>query len=361
MIFNDVHVNGAITSPDDYRTLIIAGEVATAAAVNPTPDLPISLYTDFYQKFDYILMQGKRPSCVSHSVVYLMTLWWYLKTGQIVYFSPRFLHILSAFPGARPEDGRSPSTVLGIAKNVGCCTVDLLPNNVALDSVTYNDPNLITQAMRDEAAKYKIPGYIPVAVTQEAIRKAIQTYGAVTILFEIGDSLWMPSWAQKDIDPLRPPAIVLGRHEMTGIGWNADMDRVINEWSKLWANNGEIDYLFNEMQQHMFEAWAIAEVPSSALATVQGLPAPHEFVHVFNTNLSRGNTGDEVRALQIALSIAGFNTYPEINGIYGPLTSQAVLAFQISKKVAPLITLQSLNGASVGPATRAALNVLYST
>ena len=213
--------------------------------------------------------------------------------------------------------------------------------------------------MRAEAELYKIPGYIQIQINQTAIRKAIQTYGAVSILFEIGDSLWLPSWAQKDIDPLRSPSIIIGRHQMTGIGWNNDTERLINEWSKDWANNGEIDYLFNEMQSHMIEAWAISEVPSDALATVQGLPAPHEFVHNFEFNLQYGMQGDEVRALQIALSVAGYSTYPEITGNYFNKTAASVLAFQIANNVAPLAELKGLDGGKVGPKTRLALNSLY--
>lgn len=361
MIQNGVHINGAIPSQQDYRSDVIAGAVAEMVAVNPTPDLPLSLYTKFYRDNNLVQMQAQTPSCVSHSVVYLMILWQYLLTGKIVQFNPQFLHILSAFAGAGPDDGRAPLTVLQIAKNIGCCTSATLPINTNVPNAQYCSPSVITQAMRDEAALYKIPGFVPITITQEEIRKAIQKYGAVSILFRIGNTLWLPSWAQKDIDPLRAPAIIIGAHQMTGIGWNATMERLINEWSADWADKGEIDYLFNEMGSFMVEAWAITEVPSAALATVQGLPAPHEFVHNFQQNLSRGMTSDEVRALQIALSIAKFNTYPEINGIYGPLTAMAVLAFQIANNVAPLATLQSLKGNSCGPATRTALNVLYNT
>lgn len=357
-----VHIGGALKSKPDYRSAIIAA----AMPVNPTPSLPASLYTNFYRKNNLVMMQNQTPSCVSHSWVYLMKLYWFLKTGKIVDFNPQFLHILSAFEGAGPDDGRDPATVAQVSQQIGCCTSATLPINTNVSNVQYCDPNVITQAMRDEAAQYKIPGYVQIEITQMAIRQGIQTYGAVSMCWSIGTEFYTApdgteSWAQADIDPLRPPVTIIGGHEVTGDGWNDIPDHIINEWSPAWAQQGESDYLFSEWQSFIQEAWAIAEVPGPALATVQGLPAPDEFIHNFNQQINQGDTSDEVRALQIALSIDGFNTYPEITGFYGPLTAASVLAFQISKNVAPLLELQSLNGSTVGPATQTALNVLYNT
>lgn len=361
MIINGVHTNGAIESRPDYRSKIVAKAVA-----NMAPEiLPDAQYTEFFRKNGVVLMQGKQPACTSHSIVYLMMLWWYLKTGRIMYFSPRFLHIVSAFPGATPEDGRDPATVLASAKNVGCCTIQSLPNDVTLLNEEYCDPSVITPVMTAEAGLYRIPGYVPIEINQTAIRQAIQTYGAVTILFNIGAEMYTDkygniTWAQSAIDPLRPPAVIISGHEMTGIGWNNDLEHLINEWSEEWAQQGESDYLMNEWIPFIREVWAIAEVPSSVLSTVQGLPAPHEFVHTFTQHLTRGTTGDEVRALQIALSIDGENTYPEINGIFGPLTFQAVCLFQ-QKYASDILTPQGLTHptGTVGPGTIKKLNSLF--
>jgi hypothetical protein len=355
---------GAIKSKKDYRSDVVASAMASAVPLNPTPDLPQSLGIDFFQK-NGILMQTFTPSCVSHSVTEIMKLWYFLKTGKIIDFCPRYLHIKSVFPGATPDDGRDPQTVLRVAKSIGCCTTATLPNNTNLPNSQYCDPSVITPVMDAEAAIYKIPGFIPVALSQEGFRHAIKTYGAITIQFEIGQEFWtrpdgVTSWLQKDIDPVRPPAVIISGHELTGIGWNGDLEHLLNHWSKEWAQNGESDWLWNEWEQFIVEAWAIADVPSSVLSTIQGLPAPHEFVHTFSQTLKRGMQGPEVRALQIALSINGEATYPEINGIFGPLTQQAVMLFQ-QKYASDILTPQGLTLPTglVGTGTIKKLNSLF--
>ena len=69
--------------------------------------------------------------------------------------------------------------------------------------------------------------------------------------------------------------------------------------------------------------------------------------YVFTSYLKVGSTGDEVRELQTKLASLGFYKWA-VTGIYGPLTEQAVKAFQAA---------HGLNTpGSVGPETRAALN-----
>lgn len=355
---------GGIPSKKDYRNDIVASHFASVVPVNPTPDLPKSLGNDFFQKSG-ILMQAKTPSCVSHGVVELMKLYWFLKTGKIINFNPQYLHIKSPFLGATPDDGRDEATVLAIAKSDGCCTSATLPINTNVSNAQYCDPLIITPAMDAEAAQYKIPGYTLIALTREAIRNAIKTYGAVGLVFQIGQEYWTSingviSWAQADIDPVRPPGVVVSGHAVTGSGWNEDLEHLVNHWSFAWAQNGESDWIFNEWESYLVEAWAIAEVPGPILATVQGLPAPHEFRHNFTKQLTRGAQGSEVRALQIALSIDGETTYPEINGIFGPLTQQAVILFQ-QKYSSDILYPQGLTQPTgvVGQASLRKLNQLF--
>lgn len=356
---------GANPSKKDYRSDIVASNLASTIPVTPTPDLQESLGTEFYQQYG-ILMQALTPSCVSHSVVEMAQLYFYLTKGRIVYFNPQFLHIKSALPGSSPDDGRDPATVLKVFKTIGCATIATMPINTDVSNAQYCNPDQITPAMIEDAENYKIPGYVPITISQEAIRHAIKTYGAVSMLFSIGKEFYTApngviSWLQKDIDPVRPPSIIISGHQLTGIGWNGDLEHLLNHWSKAWAQNGESDWLWNEWKPFIKEVWAIVPIPSTVLATIQGLPAPHEYQHTFSTSLSKGMQGPEVRALQIALSIDGENTYPEINGIFGPLTFQAVCLFQI-KYAADILTPQGLSSATgtVGPATINKLNQLFS-
>lgn len=355
---------GAVPSKPDYRADLVA---AAVAAQSVAPTLPISLQTNF-QKFG-ILNQAQEPACVSHAMANLMKLWYFLKTGQIVDFSPRFLHNISGLPQYNggstfgPEDGRDPMTVAKMAFTYGCATEATCPNDTTLPTNVYFSSTVLTPAMMTEAAQYKIPGYVPVQPTQLAIRQAIQKYGAVSLLMQISNSFWTDvngntTYAQAAIDPVRAPqsaSQVIGGHELTGSGWNASIDHLVNSWSNDWAQQGESDYIFNEWQNYIIEGVAITEVDTATLDLIQGLPPAGEFKHNFVQTLTKGQTSPEVRALQIALTIAGCNTYPEITGYFGPITAASVLAFQNKYN----IPNSGTNGTVVGPLTRTKLNSLY--
>lgn len=204
-----------------------------------------------------------------------------------------------------------------------------------------------------------------IPVTQQDFRAAINKYGAISMLFRIGPEWWTAkngkaSWAQADIDPLRPPHNdVVGGHQLVGMGFRTNIERLLNHWSADWADGGESDYLFNEQKPYIVEALAIAEVPNDTLKLVQSLPAPNDFKHNFAVDLKYGQNNFETRALQIALAIDGWANFEEITGYYGTVTANAVLAFQLKYNVAPTSELNQLKGRSVGPATRKQLNLLF--
>ena len=64
-------------------------------------------------------------------------------------------------------------------------------------------------------------------------------------------------------------------------------------------------------------------------------------------NLSIGDVGSEVRALQEALAAQGFDIVPD--GVFGPITRGIVIDFQSSHALVP--------DGIVGPATKAALGL----
>lgn len=360
---------GAIPSKPDYRAQLVAAAVAASTSLT-APILPEALQTDF-QKLG-ILNQNQTPACVSHAMANLIKLWYFLKTGTIVNFSPRFLHVMSGLPqynggwAAGPEDGRDPITVAKIAMQYGCATETTCPNDTMLANDVYFSSSVLTPAAMAEATNYKIPGYVQIPVEQIAFRQAIQKYGAISMLMRISTAWWTApngtlSYAQADIDPVRAPAntaAVIGGHELIGAGWtNESIEHLVNSWGAVWAEQGEADYLWNEWQPYIVEALAIAELDTTTLNLIQGLPRPDEFKHNFITTLTQGQTSDEVRALQIALSIDGEFTYPEITGYYGPITAKAVMVFQAKHNVPD----ENTNGNVVGPLTRAQLNSLFNS
>lgn len=361
---HDIPNPGAIPSPKDYRSDIV--QEAVLAAISPV-ELPAALQTDF-QKLG-ILYQRLIPACVSHAVAEAMKLWWYLKTGQIVNFSPRFLDVMYQrimnIDPATDTGGRMPQVVLKIAQTYGCATEATIVNDTTLSIASYRDQASLTAQALAEAAQYKIPGYVPVSVDPFAIKQNIALYGALITLMQIGSEWWTAqngsiSWAQADIDPVRPPQTVISGHEVLVSGWNAaDLMHLVNSWSTAWAQNGESDFIFGEWQKNIVEMWAIADVPAATLKEVQSLPSPAEFKHSFSTDIVYGQSGPEVRALQIALAIAGFFKYPSITGNYGNVTAAALLQYQIANNVAPLSELNFLKGRRCGPATRASLNAKF--
>jgi hypothetical protein len=350
---------GAIKSKKDYRDQIFM--YAMGAPSGPVPNI----LTDF-SKFG-VWDQAQTPSCVSHSVAKMLQLYWYLKSGKVVDFNPQFLHILSAFSGAGPDDGRDPRTVLQTAAKFGCCTTATLPRNTSVTNTQYFDTNLITQAMRDEAMQYAGISFVPISVDQGSYRSAIKTYGAVSALFEVGNTFWTTptgavTWDPKLIDPIRATSNLSGAHEITIIGDNnSDVLRAINSWGTAWDLSGYFNFIFNEWQPYIHELWAITDPNPAALATVQSLPTQDEFKHNFQTTIKYGMNNPEVRALQVALAIDGDFTYPEITGYYGTVTATAVTAFQIKYSVASPAEIASLQGthSQCGPATRKALNNLF--
>lgn len=79
--------------------------------------------------------------------------------------------------------------------------------------------------------------------------------------------------------------------------------------------------------------------------------------HVFSVDLHLGDKGPDVTALQTMLAYDGeFNLAP--TSLYGSITAQAVLRFQLKYGLASVASLTELGGDVVGPATRAKLNTL---
>jgi len=338
---------GALESPKDWRL-----GVATAMATIATPlILPKIVDTELGP----VQNQVNEPACVSFSMVELLKLYWFNKTGKWIDFSPRFLDILvKRYDGQdRATAGTYPSMVIKLMAKYGCATTATLPNDTSLSVLKYRDDSLLTDNVIDEAAKYKIPGYIQIPVDFSVMRRAVYYYGAISILFKIGDTLWNPSWLPKDTDPLRTPSTIISGHQMTGKGWkNETLNKLRNEWGELWANKGETHFDGKKWLPFIVEAWAIAELPEDLLNYLKTLPSAQEFHYVWNTNMKMGDNSEDVKFVQIALMILGHlePVPPHELGIYGPKTAKAVLAYQKDNKITP--TAKN----NIGPKTRACLN-----
>lgn len=346
---------GALKSPVDYRDKIAA---AAAIAAQPTITLPTTFHTDLGS----VLMQSIEPACVAHNMVYIFRYWWFLKYGVWVDFSPRFLDTLVKRYDGQPIDGGTfPRLVLNVLCQFGCATTATLPNDTSLPIATYRDDALLTAAVMSEASKYKAPGYYGVPLDMQSTREAIFLYGAISALFQIGPRFYtsaagQASWLDADIDPLDPPASeadVISGHQLAPNGWGDSIFNTLrNEWSSLWANNGEARYSPQGWAQFILEQWAIAEIPKDVVDFLKVLPSPANFHYTFQKNMHRGDESTDVEFLQIAYMILGLlePIQPSEFGYFGPKTAEANLKYQNSKNI------QSPSANDAGPQTRGFLN-----
>jgi hypothetical protein len=344
--------NGALLSLPDYRDGYVASAVIPAFS-------DIALPASYETVLAPPMMQAKEPACVSHSVVENLKLYWFRKTRKWIDFSPRFLDILvKRFDGQdRVTGGTYPRLVFKLAVQYGCATTATLPNDTSLPVLEYRDDSKLTKEVFAEAARYKIPGYVSIPLDFQTTRQAIYLYGVTSMLFSVGDTLYTSpdgniSWADKDIDPLRPPKTVTSGHQMSPKGWTDDTyNKLRNEWSAAWADNGDIRYDPKAWSPFVFEQWAVAEIPPNVQNLLKSLPAPKDFHYQWNTNLAIGDHNDDVGFAQIAFMILGFLAPVPANelGIFGPKTATANGKFQQAHRITP-----SPN--NIGPQTRAVLN-----
>ncbi len=291
--------------PRDYAYVATGGVPET---------LPISYKTD--TSMFPVLMQNKTPACVSHMWARLLQVYFYKKTGKVINFSPRFLHAMSA-NGASPEVGRDPRVVGDVLTDFGCCTEATLPNDTTLDNATYQNV-VITQAMLDEANQYKIPAYRFPTTDQYSIRHAIYHKGAVGLMFVIGDEWWTPTWLTKDINPLRPPKVVVSGHEVTGEHWGT-LDGFENSWSTAWNESGYGEYDISNYQPVQIICIDDPEVDFN--------PTNFKFLK----DLSYGDQNEDVRQLQKRLNLPlQYQT-----SFFGAITRGAVIKYQLANGIFP--------------------------
>jgi hypothetical protein len=348
---HEIPATGAIISPPDYRDGYAAS--AVAEQIKKQIILPALYRTPLSAP----MMQALEPACVSHSIADLLKLYWFRKTGKMVDFSPRFLDILAKrYDGQnRVTGGTNPRLVLKLAVQYGCATTATLPNDTSLPILEYRDDSKLAPDVFAEAAHYKIPGYISVPLDFVSSRQAIYLYGGISALFQIGSELWTPSWAGKDIDPLRVPKTIVSGHQMTPFGWEDDTyNDLQNEWSSAWANYGRAKYDPRAWSPYIIEQWAVAEIPPNVQDFLKVLPSPSAFHCKWEKDLALGDNDDGVKFAQIAYMILGFLSPVPADelGIFGPKTAAANAKYQQAHRILP-----SPN--HIGPQTRAALNAEF--
>jgi len=119
------------------------------------------------------------------------------------------------------------------------------------------------------------------------------------------------------------------------------------KWSDIVLTPGSSQ--FSDGALIKLQPGSVAVYPDGSLVALATQSAD-KYSYVFTQYLAIGSRGREVSELQKILKDLGYFTYPSITDYFGPLTKEAVMAFQRAKAISPV--------GVVGPQTRAALNAL---
>ena len=121
-----------------------------------------------------------------------------------------------------------------------------------------------------------------------------------------------------------------------------------DSWGTFGKYNGQRLITAEFFADAVFHAYALTELSYTEQNTTF-LP--------FKETMRYGQRSSEVQRLQAFLQARG--TFPanvQTTGTYGNVTAQAVLAYQLQKKVDTVAALNTLKGRIVGPRTLAAIN-----
>lgn len=306
-------------------------------------------------------MQNKNGICTAEAAGTLIER--YRNDGKRV--SRKFLYMAGKkFIDGNITEGSSIKTMLQAAYKYGIMFEDEVPTDT---TVPYEEfINFDPTPFLSIASARKIPGYISIPVNPSSLINGIYSYNGIAVRFDVGQEWWTDvngnvTWEASKILPLRKPQNIVSGHAVVFDGYdftNGFKTNIRNSWSTNWALNGD-GYTYFEKYSPT-EAWAISEIPLNTINTVNNLPNPKTWKHTFATDLTYGDSNDEVKNLQTALVIDGDYTYKDITNNYRGNTQAAVLAFQKKYNLTNWFQNNVSNrGTYVGPITRAKLNQLF--
>lgn len=346
---------GSLISKKDYR------DIPVSAAIGAPP---VSFPKEFFLDISLLPVwnQRKHGSCVGHATAKKHQKDEVDETGKAVKLSPRFIQAICKALDEYEGEGTYPRIAMKVWKEYGCATENTVVNDSALPYEAYvyqRNLSLIPQPAFEEARKYRIKSYAAVGLTKAELMHAITNTNGVMLSLDTGDT-----WHGDEQLPIAPPTELTGRHLVYLYGWETVQEKTvfhfINSWGTKWGEKGIGSFIFEDYKDLLNEAWSSVDLPNNYIEQIEALPVSTEFSHYFDTNLSFGTKSPEVMKLQAALKIDGaFPTAQPLTDYYGPITREAVYAFQKKYKIDFLEVLITLAGQSVGSKTRAKLNELF--
>lgn len=251
-----------------------------------------------------------------------------------------------------PDAGMGADDAIRISRE-GITLEALLPSNQAND--TEANKVKLEQYQIDVAQDFKIPNEVKfVAGDLEPVASTIQkTRKGVMVWFYFTAAEWSREVPIIITPGLNPVAAL--RHSVTAVE-PAMYNGKKGVWIEDSAHFGGLARRF--ITEEFFKArnfWA-----SYPINFVFEPGADNKPQHRFDVDMRLGENSAEVKALQECLQYDGcFPANTDATGLYGGITAAAVLKFQKKYAVAPAAELDDLQGKTVGPKTRVALNARF--
>lgn len=217
-------ITGGNTRPLDVRDY----DLGAATLPLTTPD---SYMVGFDQA---IYNQLLIPACGAHAGAFLKG-----RLGANGIPSPRYTwEDIKTFDGFPATDGTDMRSIFKSLQN-GVLGVDVVPNETTLPLGTYTAPTDLTETHRLIAGQDIIENYaFHDNATYNDIKNYIYQYGAVLLLIRVGNTFWEPSYAEKDLMPLRNPTSELSDHFVVAMGYDENYIYFANSFGVSWARNG---------------------------------------------------------------------------------------------------------------------------
>lgn len=307
-----------------------------------------SLPFDWSVGFDIEEKVGKLPvkdqdgssSCGGQAWATLATVLEAVNTGTLEERSAKFIYAQTYVPGG--GSGGRPNADIFVKQGVPRETLCL---SGPQPESFYERPQDITAQARIDALTSKSYSYVNLSPTMDTIAQGLRDNSGVVIGIDgSNNGTWLSPF------PL-PPSSVEWRHWIyVGKAKLINGKKylgLLNSWGVVAGDMGwqwiSEDYIY-----HIWAAWTHVFNPN---------PPPTSFHYNFMANLSFGQTGVDIVALQTALQLEGvFPITVPATGKFLNTTASSVLKFRAKYGIS---SVSDPLGRSVGPLTRQKLNQLY--
>lgn len=299
-----------------------------------------------------IFNQDGSGSCVAQTMAKIMGVMYWLKNKVYVHFSATDIYQKRS---NKPSGGMGGVEVFTIAQK-GATLEVLVPSQSMTDAQM--DAIQIEQYKEDVGSIFKIGNYVMLPIGDiETVASTIQATGKpVMVWFFFENSEWgkdVPVITNPNLDKNAPTT---ARHSVTAVDFTLYQGKkalVIEDSWGFWGGFTGQRIITEDFfkARNFFAAYSVSFKFDEA-----AIPKPK---HTFDIDMDFGQTSEEIKWLQNVLKYEGlFPANVESSGYYGAVTKKGVQSFQLKYKV---VANESEPGyGTVGPKTRAQLNLLYS-